>query len=101
MIADVRDYNTRSSENRNLYVPKCNNERSFAYQCSTLWNDLPNEVKECGPLEGFKLNYRFYIQLIVFSYQVILNMAFTYSINLPIDILNDIHVFSPSVKCTN
>ena len=41
MIADVRDYNTRSSENRKLYVPKCNNECSFAYQGSTLWNDLP------------------------------------------------------------
>ena len=27
----------------------------------TLWNDLPNEVKESGSLEGFELNYRFYI----------------------------------------
>ena len=64
MIADVHDYNTRSSENRNLYVPKCNKElckRSFAYQGSTLWNDLPDEVKESGSLEGFKLNYRFYV----------------------------------------
>ena len=64
MIADVHDYNTRSSENRNLYVPKCNKELckcSFAYQGSTLWNDLPDEVKESGSLEGFKLNYRFYV----------------------------------------
>ena len=64
MIADVHDYNTRSSENRNLYEPKCNKElckRSFAYQGSTLWNDLPDEVKESGSLEGFKLNYRFYV----------------------------------------
>ena len=64
MIADVHDYNTRSSENRNLYVPKCNKElckRSFAYQGSTLWNDLPDEVKESGSLEGSKLNYRFYV----------------------------------------
>ena len=48
MIADIHDYNTRSSGNRNLYVPKCNKElckRSFAYQGSTLWNDLPDEVK--------------------------------------------------------
>ena len=34
MIADVHDYNTRSSENRNLYAPN-----------NTLWNDLPDEVK--------------------------------------------------------
>ena len=48
----------------NLYVPKCNEElckRSFAYQGSTLWNDLPDEVKESGSLEGFKFNYRFYV----------------------------------------
>ena len=64
MIADVHDYNTRSSENRNFYVPKCNKElckRSFAYQGSTLRNDLPDEVKESGSLECFKLNYRFYV----------------------------------------
>ena len=65
MIADVHDYDTRSSENRNLYVLKCDKElckRSFAYQGSTFWIDLPNEVKESGSLGGFKLNYRFYVE---------------------------------------
>ena len=64
MIADIHDYNTRRSENRNLYVPKCNKElckRSFGYQESTLWNDLPEEGKESGSFEGFKLNYNFFI----------------------------------------
>ena len=64
MIAGVHDYNTRSSENRNSNLPKCNKElckRSFACQGSTPWNDLPDEVKESVSLEGFKLNYRFYV----------------------------------------
>ena len=49
MIVDVHGYNTRSSENMNLYVPKYTKEickRSFAYKGSMLWNDLPDEVKE-------------------------------------------------------
>ena len=32
----------------------------FAYLVSTLWSDLPDEVKESGSLEGFKHNYRFF-----------------------------------------
>ena len=64
MIVDVHGYNTRSSENMNLYVPKYTKEickRSFAYKRSMLWNDLPDEVKESSSLDTFKSNYRFYI----------------------------------------
>ena len=32
-----------------------------AYQGSTLWNDIPDEVNESGSIEGFKLKYRFYV----------------------------------------
>ena len=62
MIADVQDYNTRSSENKNLYAPKCNEKlcnSSFAYQGGTLGNYLPDEVEESGSL-GFNFNYRFF-----------------------------------------
>ena len=54
MIVDVHSYNTRSSENMNLYVPRYTKEiceRSFAYKGSTLWNDLPDDVKESSSLE--------------------------------------------------
>ena len=64
MIVDVHGYDTRSSENMNLYVPKYTKEickRSFAYKGSMLWNDLPDEVKESSSLDAFKSNYRFYI----------------------------------------
>ena len=64
MIVDVHGYDTRSSENMNLYVPKYTKEickRSFAYKGSMLWNDLPDEVKESSSLDAFKTNYRFYI----------------------------------------
>ena len=33
MVADVHDYNTRSSENRNLYVPKCNKDFLWMQFC--------------------------------------------------------------------
>ena len=48
MIVDAHGYNTRSSENMNLYVPKYTKElrkRSFACEGNMLWNDLPDEVK--------------------------------------------------------
>ena len=64
MIVDVHGYNTRSSENMNLFVPKCTKEickRSFAFKERMLWNDLPDEVKESSSLDAFKSNYRFYI----------------------------------------
>ena len=64
MIVDVHGYNTRSSVNMNLYVPKYTKEickRSFAHKGSMLWNDLPDKVKESSSLDAFKSNYRFYI----------------------------------------
>ena len=69
----------------------------------------PTKLKNLVPLKVLNLiivstldRVSPHIQLIfiVFSYQVLLNMTFLYSINLPMDILNSMHVFSPSVKCT-
>ena len=53
MIVDVQSYNTRSSENMNLYVPMYTKQickHTFAYKGRTLWNDLPDEVKESSSL---------------------------------------------------
>ena len=63
MIVDVHDYNTRSSESMNLYVPKYSKEickLRIAYKGSMLLNDFPEEVKESSSLYAFKSNYRFY-----------------------------------------
>ena len=48
MVVDIHGYDTRSSENMNLYVPRCTKElckRSFLYTGSMLWNDLPMSWK--------------------------------------------------------
>ena len=61
MIADVHEYNTRSSEHMNLYLPKCS-AKKFLYQgMPCLWNALPDEVKEPGFQDDFKRNYRFFV----------------------------------------
>ena len=60
MIVNVHGYNTRSSGNMNLYVPKYTKEickRSFAYKWSMLWYDLPDEVKEPSSLDAFKSKF--------------------------------------------
>ena len=60
MIVDVHGYDTRSSENMNLYALKYTKEmskRNFAYKGILLWNNLPSEVKECSSLDAFRINY--------------------------------------------
>ena len=64
MVVDIHGYNTRSSENMDLYVPRCTKELctcSFIYKGSMLWNDLPDILKESSSLDVFKTNYRFII----------------------------------------
>ena len=64
MVVDIHGYDTRSSENMDLYVPRCTKElckRSFLYTGSMLWNDLPDVLKESSSLDVFKSNYRFII----------------------------------------
>ena len=61
MHVDMHGYDTRSAENMDLYLPLCSKEiyrRSFLYKGSSLWNNLPQEVKESVSLDGFKYNYR-------------------------------------------
>ena len=48
MVVDIHSYDTRSSENMDLYVPRCTKElskRSFLYKGSMLWNDLADVLK--------------------------------------------------------
>ena len=60
MNVDVNGYNTRSTENMNIYVPRPRKEifrNSFAYQGGVTWNALPEYVKESPDFESFKYNY--------------------------------------------
>ena len=57
MVVDIHGYDTRSSENMDLYVPRCSKnlcKRSFWYNGSMLWNDLPDVLKESSSLDVFK-----------------------------------------------
>ena len=103
MILDVHNYNTRSSENRNLYVPKYNKERRSA-TIKEVHSGMtyPTKLKNLVPLKALNLTIVSTLDrvsthiehiFIVFSYQVLLNMTFLYSINLPMDILNSMCVF--------
>ena len=44
--------------NRNVIKPKCNTvsygTNSFMYKGAKIWNNLPNELKNCISLEQFK-----------------------------------------------
>ena len=64
MVVCIHGYNTRSSENMDLYVPRCTTEpwkRSFLDKGSMLWNDLPDSLKESSSLDVFTSNSRFII----------------------------------------
>ena len=57
MQRDIAERTTRSTINNNVYVPHitlecCNN--AFAYRAPVLWNALPENIKTCESLNGFK-----------------------------------------------
>ena len=61
MMRDIIPYETRSTLNNDVLVPKGRTEKfkqSFLYIGSNLWNKLPNKVKECKTINAFKSNYK-------------------------------------------
>ena len=61
MHADIHDHDTRSSRNKNLYVPRPYKEiykRSFKYKASQLWNVLPCYVRNQQSIDCFKREYK-------------------------------------------
>ena len=59
MHFDIHDYETISSNNMDLFVPRIQKgpyQRSFRYTASDLWNELPTHVKESNDIEAFKQN---------------------------------------------
>ena len=61
MIHDIIPYGTRSTYDMNVHIPPARTEyfkRSFQYTGGTLWNKLPDNVKESSTLLQFKNNYK-------------------------------------------
>ena len=61
MMVDILPYNTRSTVNMDVYVPKCNTayyKNSFCYNGAKVWNSLPDVVKDSANINQFKYNYK-------------------------------------------
>ena len=62
MNVDIHGYDTRSSENMNVYRPTIHKEmfrNSFMCKGCDIWNVLPNSLKDSPNIDVFKSNYRF------------------------------------------
>ena len=59
MASETHDRDTRLSKSQDANVPSHNSEvlkRSFVYNGSVIWNDLPLELKTASDLNSFKEN---------------------------------------------
>ena len=58
---DVHDRNTRLSNSKDVHVPPHKSnilKRSFIYNGSVIWNNLPSEIKRAENLNQFKYRYK-------------------------------------------
>lgn len=63
MALEVSSRITRNVNENDLYVPFVNVEmtkNSFKYQGPIVWNNMPNALKECTSLYGFKQQAKIY-----------------------------------------
>ena len=59
MLCDIMPFNSRSKYTMDLLIPHHNSEQfktSFRYRGATIWNSLPECVKECSSQLSFKYN---------------------------------------------
>ena len=57
MQRDIAERTTRSTIDNNVHVPHITLEcckNAFAYRSPVLWNALPENIKKCESLNGFK-----------------------------------------------
>ena len=57
MQRDIAERTTRSTIDNNVHVPHITLEcckHAFAYRGPVLWNALPDNIKKCESLNGFK-----------------------------------------------
>jgi hypothetical protein len=63
MAIEVRERNTRNVNENDLYVPGINlncTKNAFSHCGPTMWNSLPNDMKECASIDVFKAKARKY-----------------------------------------
>ena len=61
MKFDVLGYNVRSTDSMDIYLPLVKRDmykNSLLYRGGSLWNKLPDHIKESPNFETFKMNYR-------------------------------------------
>ena len=63
--SEVHSYQTRSSTNRNFYLPRAktvNLGKSTYYSASKLWNDIPKNIRDAQSLDCFKDKLKTYLK---------------------------------------
>ena len=86
MVVDIHGYNTRSSENMDLYASRCTKvlcKRSFLYKGSMLWNDLPDVLNPA---------HLVYLKTTIVSSLVDKPLSIYGYIHLPIYKFNPLHI---------
>jgi hypothetical protein len=61
LASDIGDITTRQNQSLNLHIPLLKIEKfrnTLSYTGAQLWNQLPNELKQCSTLCSFKTNYK-------------------------------------------
>ena len=65
MQRDIAERTTRSTIDNNVHVPhitlECCCKNAFAYLGPVLWNALPENIKTCESLNGFKRCFKLHI----------------------------------------
>ena len=65
-ISTVHSRSTRSSEDGNICIPKCNTsygQNTFHYKGSVLWNVISKDIREVNSLLSFKLKMKYDLKL--------------------------------------
>jgi hypothetical protein len=60
MTRDIHTHNTRGASGNNIYLNAAKSDalkKSFFHLGGTLWNKLPDHIKECESVGSFKTNY--------------------------------------------
>ena len=64
LVSTTHTYNTRYSENQNIYRAKCRTQyalHTFKFSASKQWETIPTFIKQCKSLSSFKSNYNSFL----------------------------------------
>ena len=55
-VSDCVSYSLRSSAQNKLYLPRAHS-KSLSYLGVSIWNSIPNDIRNAEPLSQFKVEY--------------------------------------------